>query len=322
MRSKTMWKHLKKEDRKEIEYYLSKWYSHRKIWKIMKIDNSVISREIKRNSVDWKYQWDKASVKSYQRRYYVNKQSSKIIMNMDLREYIEKYIKLGYKPDSISWKWNKEEKERYNLSITTKTIYNYIENKDNGLGYILCKKKYKQRWSSNAKKEIIPYKTSIHDRPKHIDIRKYVWDFEGDLICSKKWDRTSLLTLYDRKSRLGIIRRIGNKQPEWVKNEIVRLNKKYNMKSITFDNWLEFRNHYKLHCMGIKTYFCDTYSSWQKWGVENFNKMVRAFLPKWTILRDVSDEAIESIMNFINSIPRKSLNYCSAEEVYFWKSND
>lgn len=319
MREIPMWRHLKKEDRKEIEYYLHKGYSHRKIWEIMKINNSVISREIKRNSVNGRYIWEKANVKSYQRRYYVNTQSSKIIMNPDLRRYIEKYIKKGFKPDSISWKWNKEESKKRHLSITTKTIYNYIENKDNTLAYILSKKRYKSRWGT-SKKVVIPQRVSIHERPEYINTRKYVWDFEGDLICSKKWDTTSLLTLYDRRSRIWIIRKIGNKKPEWVKNEIVALSKKYTMKSITFDNGFEFRNHYKLHSIGIQTYFCDTYSSWQKWGVENFNKMVRAFLPKWTLLKNISSKEIESIMNHINSLPRKSLNYCSAQEIYFWKN--
>lgn len=319
MREKLMWRHLKKEDRKEIEYYLNKGHSHRKIWEIMKINNSVISREIQRNSMNGEYLWEKANVKSYQRRYYLNTQSCKIIMNPELRKYIEKYIKKGFKPDSISGKWNKEKSKKYNLSITTKTIYNYIENKDNRLAYILSKKRYKTRWDT-SKRVVIPQRVSIHERPKHIDMRSYVWDFEGDLICSKKGDTTSLLTLYDRKSRMWIIRKIENKKPEWVKNEIVTLSKDYKMRSITFDNGFEFRSHYKLHSIGIKTYFCDTYASWQKWGVENFNKMVRAFLPKWTILKNVSDEDIQCIMNHINSIPRKSLNYRSANEVYFWNN--
>ena len=35
-------------------------------------------------------------------------------------------------------------------------------------------------------------------------------------------------------------------------------------KSITFDNGAEFARHYRLHDLGMETFFCDTRSPWQK----------------------------------------------------------
>lgn len=46
------------------------------------------------------------------------------------------------------------------------------------------------------------------------------------------------------------------------------------MKSITFDNGLEFSHHEEIvSALGTKTYFCDPYKSYQKGAVENVNRV-------------------------------------------------
>ena len=49
------------------------------------------------------------------------------------------------------------------------------------------------------------------------------------------------------------------------------------IKTRTMDNGIENRYWQEL---GVDTYFCDPYSSWQKGGVENVNAMIRRFIPK------------------------------------------
>ncbi|MYC34711.1 MAG: hypothetical protein F4X64_16230 [Chloroflexi bacterium] len=50
-------------------------------------------------------------------------------------------------------------------------------------------------------------------------------------------------------------------------------------KSVTFDNGAEFARHYRLHELGMETFFCDTRSPWQKGGVENAIGRLRRGLP-------------------------------------------
>jgi len=52
------------------------------------------------------------------------------------------------------------------------------------------------------------------------------------------------------------------------------------MKSVTFDNGMEFAKHHELNKSGIETYFSDPYSPWQKGSIENLNRMVRRIFPK------------------------------------------
>ena len=42
-------------------------------------------------------------------------------------------------------------------------------------------------------------------------------------------------------------------------------------KTLTVDNGGEFAEHRKYKSVGLETYFCDPYCSWQKGGVENSN---------------------------------------------------
>jgi IS30 family transposase len=84
------------------------------------------------------------------------------------------------------------------------------------------------------------------------------------------------------------------------------------LKSITFDNGLENTKHTQL---GVPTFFCNPYSSWEKGGVENANKMIRRYFPKGTDFVNVSVRAIRKAEDFINKKPRKILGYLTALEV-------
>jgi len=84
------------------------------------------------------------------------------------------------------------------------------------------------------------------------------------------------------------------------------------VKSVSFDNGIENKNHKELGC---PSFFCDPYSSWQKGGVENGNKMIRRYLPKKTILSEISQDRIDHIVSIINNKPRKILGYKTALEV-------
>lgn len=62
-------------------------------------------------------------------------------------------------------------------------------------------------------------------------------------------------------------------------------------------------------------FFCDPYSSWQKGGVENANRMIRHYLPKGMDLATVTNKELQRIITIINNKPRKILGYMSAIEM-------
>ena len=82
--------------------------------------------------------------------------------------------------------------------------------------------------------------------------------------------------------------------------------------SITRDNGIENIYHAETP---IPSFFCEPYSSWQKGGIENANKLIRRFFPKGTDFRFVTQKEVDEAIFLINNKPRKILKYKTALEV-------
>ena len=90
----------------------------------------------------------------------------------------------------------------------------------------------------------------------------------------------------------------------------------YKVQTVTYDNGLEFSGHGKVtQAFGAQGYFCQPYHSWEKVGVENYNGLVRQYLPKGTSFTDLTDERLKEIEQEINSRPRKILDILSPSEL-------
>ena len=64
----------------------------------------------------------------------------------------------------------------------------------------------------------------------------------------------------------------------------------------------------------FSVYFADPFASWQRGSNENFNRMVRKFIPKGADISKYTKKEIRQIEEWINNYPRRILNYLSARE--------
>jgi len=83
--------------------------------------------------------------------------------------------------------------------------------------------------------------------------------------------------------------------------------------SITFDNGLENIRYQEL---GITSYFCHPYHSWEKGSVEQGIGQIRAYIPKKADLKYYSQSHINAIIETLNNRPMKCLNYQTPNEVF------
>ncbi|MBN2434454.1 MAG: IS30 family transposase, partial [Spirochaetes bacterium] len=82
------------------------------------------------------------------------------------------------------------------------------------------------------------------------------------------------------------------------------------VKSITFDNGLEFAAH-KIVAKNLKchVYFADPYCSYQRGTNENTNGLIRQYFPKGTKFETLTDKEIKAVEKKLNNRPRKRLDY-------------
>ena len=91
-----------------------------------------------------------------------------------------------------------------------------------------------------------------------------------------------------------------------------------NLKTITTDNGSEFAAHEWIsRHLGLTVYFTDAYSSWQKGGIENTNKLVRQYIPKGTDISTVTDKRIKMIQTKINRRPREKLKFSTPKYEFY-----
>jgi IS30 family transposase len=89
--------------------------------------------------------------------------------------------------------------------------------------------------------------------------------------------------------------------------------------TITFDNGSEFTAHERITAaLGISVYFADPYSSWQRGANENSNRQLRAYPPKRSDIRMLTQKELDNIATELNNKPRRRLQWHTPQEVYGW----
>jgi IS30 family transposase len=80
--------------------------------------------------------------------------------------------------------------------------------------------------------------------------------------------------------------------------------------SMTYDRGLEMAEHKELtEQTGVKVYFADPYSPWQRGTNENTNGLIRQYFPKGTDFTKVTMEQIKLAQHRLNNRPRKVLGW-------------
>jgi len=323
-RNKEKYCHLTQNDRDRIEALLSSGHKQKEIALVLKKNKSTISREVQRNRLkirarggnkDGPYEAAKAHHKAYVRRRNSKYYGKTINTNKELEEYIISRLKKHWSPDEISGRM-KEDKLPFYASKTA--IYDWMYS---AWGQRYKKYLYLQRHTKKKNKEIklkrdlIPNRTGIEMRPEGASNKTRYGHYEGDTIVSGKrhLSKVSLSVIYERKAKYIEVRKIDSLKPKMFVGSVKEMKKGLRKTlSLTLDNGIENRQHEEI---GIPIYFCDPYSSWQKGGVENANKMIRRFIPKGSDISNYSDKEIAEIVRILNNKPRKSLDYKTPYEV-------
>jgi IS30 family transposase len=311
-------KHLTYDQRYSIEMMLKAKVQKKIIYQTLKIPESTFYRELKRNSKKRIYNASFAHMLADERK---RDRHLKTKLTTSMMRLIDEKLKLFWSPEQIAG-WSKHK----SIEMVSHTkIYSYVK-EDKLCGgqlftYLRHRKRYRKKYGSSSSKGKIADKVPIEKRPKIVDKKTRIGDFEIDLIIGKG-HKGAQLTIVDRMTSYTIIQTISSKKSTEVQKAIVSALMPYKsiVRTITNDNGKEFSLH-KLTAKQLNTqvFFCNPYASYERGLNEYINKLIRQFYPKQMELINIKQSRNIEIMDLLNKRPRKKLNYKTPEKVFFDK---
>jgi len=280
---------------------------------------STVSRELKRNKGLRGYRPDQANQLAKDRK----SQAEKLIkMTKKLKATIEELVKKDWSPEQVSGYLRIYK----NIKISHERIYQHIlvDKKNGGSLYKHLRtksKRYKKRYGSTDRRGAIKNRKSIDERPKIVDEKTRMGDWEVDTVIGKN-HKGALVTIVERVTKLTLIAHVPQKTASYVGHAMIQLLLpfKNSVCTITSDNGKEFAYHEQIsEIINSDFYFAHPYSSWERGLNENTNGLIRQYLPKKSCMKEISQENVNSIMEKLNSRPRKSLNFDTPANYFYNK---
>lgn len=307
--------HFTLDEREYLHKKMMEHWSIREIAYSMGRSPSSVSRELKRNrSTDGRYRPLRANSRANTR--HKNSRGARLVPGTEEWIYVVDKLTLFWSPEAISERWKKDNPTK--KAIGCSTIYRYINkgkfpdiSRKNNL-----RRRGKKRKSKSTNRMTITPDRIIPQWPKSIVNRKRIGDWEGDTIAGKIG--TGLITtLVDRKTRYTLAQKVESKQADEQLCAVVNLLKSEPVKSISFDNGVEFAAHHEMEReLSTKVYFAEPHKPWQRGTNENTNDIIRFFFPKGSDFTKITQQEVDQVVNLLNNRPRKCLGWKTPAEVY------
>ena len=129
----------------------------------------------------------------------------------------------------------------------------------------------------------------------------------------------AIVTLVERKSGYAVVTKVNRKTSDQVSAAIIKRLKPLasRVKTITYDNGKEFAGHKAIdQSLGSTAYFADPFASWQRGSNENYNGLLRQYIPKKRHLSTLTDAELKMIEDRLNNRPRKRLGFKTPHQVF------
>jgi IS30 family transposase len=317
------YKHLNIIEREKILLNFAKGLSISEIAKIVGRNKSTISRELKRNGKEYspskaQNAYCKRRKKSCQMKKLADPKFFAIVKNL--------FLNLHWSPEQIANRLKLESE----YCISYRTIYRAIysgmfdtaeQKRSQGNRGARRKLRHKGKprrpkgYESNRGK--IPITHELSERPVDANERVRFGDFEADTIIGLN-RKSALLTLVDRKSRFLLcakLSRVGSVEVEKAMSELLGGQP---LQSVTPDRGREFQLHKQVtEKLGVEFYFPPPHQPWQRGTNENTNGLLREYFPKGFDFNELSEEALQAVVEQLNKRPRKCLGYKTPWEIWF-----
>jgi transposase, IS30 family len=320
--------HLSYVDRLSIDEGRRAGLSLRAIARKLKRAPSTVSRDVRRmDPYRLGYDAPRAFFSALYRRSQSRSGTRKLVPGSPLFEHVASQIRTGWSPLQIAGRLRRMDAETKPGTVCHETIYTALYALPRGelrrelLGHLRQGRQNRRPRSrgTDRRQGFVTDEIRITERPEDVAGRLIPGHWEGDLIKGAA-NRSAVGTLVERTSRLVLLARMDGLDADTTRCAFERSFENIPepmRKSLTYDRGTEMARHKILTAnTGIKVWFCDPYSPWQRGSNENANGLIRQYLPKGTDLSGHSQDDLNIIAERLNNRPRKVLDFETPNEVF------
>jgi transposase, IS30 family len=311
-------RYLTQDDRIEIADGLARGEPVKQIAARIGKSYQSVYREIARNrKPDGRYQPWYAHNQAYLRRR--RPKPRRLAVDAELREVVAGQLAEHWSPAQISRWLRRRYRRRAGWHVCTETLYEAVYR---GLvvpvsaqslrtGRTYRHRRGRGRTRDGALKQSTSMK-SIHQRPAAARSRRQAGHWEGDLIVGAA-QRSAIATLVERKFRLTVLVQVPrNHTAQTVGDALIGAFTQLPAglrRTLTWDQGNEMFHHQRIEqATGLKIYFADPHSPWQRGSNENTNGLLRQYFPKGTDLSTWTAGQLDRVAAELNDRPRLCLN--------------
>jgi IS30 family transposase len=315
-------------DRTTIELRLCDGWGVRAIARALGRSAGTISDEIKRHQSVTGYQADRAESEAAASRCLCSRKprlGSEGALFTECAELLGR----GWSPEQISGRRKRIEagmEQQSGLRVSHEAIYTAIYALPRGelrrelISYLRQDKPMRgRRPKSSERRGKLVGMTNIKDRPEEIEGRLVPGHWEGDLILGTG-GASAIGTLVERTTRFVILVRMPTRKADVAAcafagalNAIPAPLRK----TLTYDQGKEMAEHESLaRTTGMRIFFADPHSPWQRGANENTNGLLRQYFPKGTSLSGHNQDDLDLVANSLNDRPRKTLDFATPNEQF------
>ena len=323
---------LARREREEISRGLARGDGFRAIGMAIGRSHTTVAREVNRNGGRDGYRAEAADAAAWERAR--RPKRSKLAVNSRLREVVEAKLELDWSPEQVSAWLGCTYPGELAMQVSHETIYLSLFVQSRGaLRHELCEHLRGGRRTRRPRRNRqgvqgqgqIREMVMISERPAEVEDRAVPGHWEGDLLLGKR--PTGIATLVERTSRYTQLVAL----PDGYRAEPVRAALAQSIsslpaqlfRSLTWDQGKEMAEHVRFTVQsGVRVYFCDPSSPWQRGTNENTNGLLRQYFPQRSDLGGISQEQLDAVAARLNGRPRKTLGWMTPAERFAQLQHD
>lgn len=323
--AKQKYRQLQPIERMRIEIWKSENVSAQEMGRRLGRSASTITREVKRNTCQANdYQAHGAQWRHSCRRT-AAKPKPKLHPDGVLWGVVCELLRWKWSPQEIAATLKRAYPQQSQHHVSHETIYSAIYAYPKGelrKELIAClrqnRTKRMPRSRGQDRRGRIAEMVSIHVRPPEVDDRIMPGHWEGDLIKGAG-NKSAVAVLVERVSRAVMLAKMPDASAasalQAFTDKLQSLQEPLRQ-TLTYDQGREMSRHAELtEATGVRVYFCDPHSPWQRGTCENTNGLLRQYLPKGTDLSVYSQEELDAIADSLNTRPRQTLGWMTPLQI-------